>query len=95
MAPFDRHKCDAAMTITIQPVSHTHTQEEETDISFFYKDYLCYRKLKPQFADFLLHLFLLLLQPYSSSLDKLDILMESLLFSKDKEKSSPQSEPFD
>ena len=79
------------MSHTIKPVSPARTQEEDTD------DYFpCYKAVKEAKTDAKdnLHILASLYDSTSnlcSSLDRLDTFMESIIFDKEKEKSSPQA----
>ena len=82
------------MSKTIQTHSLEHTQAEDIDLSFN-----CYKAVKEAKTDIKNNLQIVAsvydsMNNLCSSLERLDNLMESLIFCEEKEKSSPQAEPF-
>ena len=81
------------MVQTTQSVSSARTQDVEKDLSFN-----CYQAVKEAKADARDNLQIVSslynsMNNLCSSLERLDNLMESLIFNEEKEKSSPQAEP--
>ena len=80
------------MAQTKQFVSPAYTQEEDTDVTF-----PCYQAVKEAKANIKENIQLLdsvcdTMNSLCAKLDRLDNLTESLIFGKEKEKSSPQTE---
>ena len=83
------------MVQTTQSVSSARTQEEEQDLSFN-----CYQAVKEAKASAKENLQLAAslynsINNLCTTIERLDNLMENIIFTNEKEKSSPQAETFD